>query len=69
VLEDPEVFQHVGLLINQPPGFSGLLFIESSDFLCGLFYSEPGILQTHFAESLLQRGNSAGSSTKPLALF
>jgi hypothetical protein len=24
VLEDPKVFQHVGLLINQPPGMAGL---------------------------------------------
>jgi len=24
VLEHPKVFQHVGLLINQPPGMAGL---------------------------------------------
>ena len=27
VVEDPEVFDHVGLLINEPPGRTGLLFI------------------------------------------
>jgi hypothetical protein len=24
VLKDPKVFQHVGLLVNQPPGMAGL---------------------------------------------
>jgi hypothetical protein len=27
VAEHPEVFDHVGLLINEPPGRAGLLFI------------------------------------------
>ena len=27
VAEDPEVFNHVGLLANEPPGTSGLLSI------------------------------------------
>jgi len=26
-VEYPEVFDHVGLLFNQPPGMAGLLFI------------------------------------------
>jgi len=26
-VEHPEVFDHVGLLFNQPPGMAGLLFI------------------------------------------
>ena len=31
VLEHPEVFAHVGLLFNEPPGQAGLPFIKSSD--------------------------------------
>jgi len=27
VVEHPEVFHHVGLLINKPPGMAGLPFI------------------------------------------
>jgi len=27
VAEHPQVFRHVGLLINEPLGFAGLLFI------------------------------------------
>jgi hypothetical protein len=27
VAEHPEVFDHVGLLVNEPPGTTGLLFI------------------------------------------
>jgi hypothetical protein len=26
VVEHPEVFDHVGLLVNEPPGGTGLLF-------------------------------------------
>ena len=31
VAEHPEVFDHVGLLANEPPGPTGLPFIQSSD--------------------------------------
>jgi len=31
VSEHPEVFDHVGLLVNGPPGTAGLPFIQSSD--------------------------------------
>jgi hypothetical protein len=31
VAEHPEVFDHVGLLVNEPPGPAGLPFIQSSD--------------------------------------
>jgi hypothetical protein len=31
VAEHPEVFHHVGLLIDEPPGKAGLPFIQSSD--------------------------------------
>jgi hypothetical protein len=31
VAEHPEVFDHVGLLVNEPPGQAGLPFTESSD--------------------------------------
>jgi len=27
VVENPKVFDHVGLLVNEPPGTAGLLFI------------------------------------------
>jgi len=27
VVEHPKAFHHVGLLVNQPPGTTGLLFI------------------------------------------
>jgi len=27
VLEHPEAFEHAGLLVNEPPGWAGLLFI------------------------------------------
>jgi hypothetical protein len=27
VAEDPEVFDHVGLLFNKPPGKTGLFFV------------------------------------------
>jgi hypothetical protein len=27
VVENPEVFDHVGLLVNEPPGAAGLPFI------------------------------------------
>ena len=32
VAEHPEGFDHVGILVNQPPGTAGLPFIESSEF-------------------------------------
>ena len=31
VVEHPEVFGHAGLLVNEPPGQTGLPFISSSD--------------------------------------
>jgi hypothetical protein len=31
VAEHPKVFDHVGLLFNEPPGKAELLFIQSSD--------------------------------------
>ncbi len=31
VAENPEVFHHVGLLFNRPPGMAGLHFNESSE--------------------------------------
>jgi hypothetical protein len=31
VVERPGVFDHVGLLVNGPPGTAGLPFIQSSD--------------------------------------
>jgi hypothetical protein len=31
VVEDPKVFDRVGLLFNEPPGKAELLFIQSSD--------------------------------------
>jgi hypothetical protein len=31
VVEHPQVFDHVGLLFDEPPGLAGLPFIESSD--------------------------------------
>jgi hypothetical protein len=31
VVEHPEVFDHAGLLVNEPPGKAGLPFIQSSD--------------------------------------
>ena len=31
VAEHPEVFHHVGLLFNRPPGMAGLHFNESSE--------------------------------------
>jgi len=31
MLEHPEVFEHVGLLVNEPPGTDGLPFTWSSD--------------------------------------
>jgi hypothetical protein len=33
VAEHPGGFDHVGLLVNEPPGPAGLLFIQSSDDL------------------------------------
>jgi len=31
VTKRPQAFHHVGLLVNEPPGMAGLLFIQSSD--------------------------------------
>jgi hypothetical protein len=31
VIERPMAFHHVGLLVNEPPGMAGLLFIQSSN--------------------------------------
>jgi len=31
VIENPQAFNHVGLLRNEPTGTAGLLFIQSSD--------------------------------------
>jgi len=31
VAEHPEVFDHVGLLVNEPSSYAGMLFIKSSD--------------------------------------
>jgi hypothetical protein len=33
VAEPPEVFDHVGLLVNKPPADSGLPFVSFSDFI------------------------------------
>jgi hypothetical protein len=33
VAEHPEVFDHVGLLVNEPSSYAGVLFIKSSDKL------------------------------------
>ena len=35
VVEAPKAFDHVGLLVNKPPGSAGLLFIQSSDNVTG----------------------------------
>jgi len=40
VLEHPRVFQHVGLLMNEPTGKSSLLLISSSE-LVPLFWAKP----------------------------
>lgn len=32
------VFQHAGLLVNEPPGMAGVPFIESSDDINSEFY-------------------------------
>src|SRR5271170_7363767 len=40
VAEHPKVFHHVGLLINGPPGFTGLPFIQSSDNLSDILQRE-----------------------------
>jgi hypothetical protein len=37
VVEHPQVFDHVGLLVNEPPGYSGLFFRQSIDHLNTLF--------------------------------
>ena len=34
VAEHPEVFHHVGLLIDEPPDIAGLPFIQSSEIVC-----------------------------------
>jgi hypothetical protein len=35
VVESPQGFDHVGLLLDEPPGPAGLPFVESSDeFVC-----------------------------------
>ena len=36
--EHPEAFDHVGLLVNEPPGPAGLPFISSSDDLHSSFH-------------------------------
>jgi hypothetical protein len=33
MVEHPLVFDHAGLLANEPPGKAGLLFIKSSDII------------------------------------
>jgi hypothetical protein len=35
VADHPKVFHHVGLLVNEPPGAAGLLFIKSSEEFAG----------------------------------
>ncbi len=37
-MEHPGAFDHVGLLVKEPPGQAGLLFISSSDNLHSSFY-------------------------------
>ncbi len=61
--EHPEVFDHVGLLFNEPSSYAGMLFIKSSDdirinsvepfyvFTSLLFYRKVRILQDHRYES------------------
>ena len=37
-MEHPGAFDHVGLLVKEPPGQAGLLFISSSDNVHSSFY-------------------------------
>jgi hypothetical protein len=53
VVEHPEVFRHVGLLFNKPPGLAGLLFIQSSD-VC-MVYSTARIAKHNCNSILLLR--------------
>ncbi len=39
MIKYPEACDHVGLLINKPPGIAELLFIQSSDHI--RFWMEP----------------------------
>jgi len=41
VIKYPEACDHVGLLVNKPPGTAELLFIQSSDSFH--FWTEPAL--------------------------
>src|SRR5271165_5876792 len=47
VAEHPQGFDHVGLLVNEPPGPAGLLFIQSSDDTSSMVPLEPSISARH----------------------
>jgi hypothetical protein len=42
VEEHQEAFHHVGLLVNEPPGAAGLLFVQSSDEKAHFCFAEAG---------------------------
>jgi len=38
MIEYPQVFDHAGLLVDEPPGLTGMPFNESSDNACLFLY-------------------------------
>jgi hypothetical protein len=48
VMEHPQAFDHVGLLVNKPPGTAGLPFIQSSDDFN--FTPSTSRLQVHYGD-------------------
>ncbi len=47
VVDHPQGFDHVGLLVNEPPGQAGLPFIQSSDDTFPMIPLEPSMFARH----------------------
>jgi hypothetical protein len=47
VVDHPQGFDHVGLLVNEPPGQAGLPFVQSSDDTSSMIPLEPSMSAQH----------------------
>jgi hypothetical protein len=63
VAKHAEVFHHIGLIVNEQPGTSGLLYIKSSDKLNQVL-TEPQLAYRHSANSM-DHTTAGGRATVP----
>ena len=70
MVEHPEAFDHVGLLVNEPPGQAGLLFISSSDDSHSSFHRSRLPLPTgSLIPLIVSRGSEIASEMFLVSLY